>query len=85
MSDRTWIREIESQVELSQPAHRFHSFWHLGGRGRPPSRRLGGTRRLCGFMALEGGCPQPPGQGPMREGCPANPAVGGLAAMCWGG
>jgi hypothetical protein len=39
-----------------------YSLQHLGGRGRPPSRRLRGTRRLCASIALEGGRPRPPGE-----------------------
>ena len=40
---------------------------HLGGRGRPPSRRLQGTRRWCLSVTLEGGRPRPPRQRPMRK------------------
>ena len=38
-----------------------------GTRGRPPSRRLRETRRLCASITLEGGRPRPPRPGPMRN------------------
>ena len=41
----------------------------LGGRGRPPSRRLRGTRRLCATIPLEGGC---------NAGCAHNPGTLGM-------
>jgi hypothetical protein len=60
------------------------SLRYLGGRGRPPSRRLWDTRRWCASIALEGGRPRPPRLKPMRRRRPADPAVAGFGRVVLG-
>jgi hypothetical protein len=74
------------RVVLGRPCRlrRCHSPQHLGGRGRPPSRRLRETRRLCASITLEGGRPRPPRLEPMRNRRPARPVVAGPGRVVLG-